>query len=749
MSATSVATRPGATPKPDVASDWLLSALLLAGLGVAAAGLNSIISDVVWWFVIMIVALLVFTAGATVRSFVRHRIWPSVATAVTAFGVITLMFAPSESLLALIPTPGTFERFGELQELGAASISRQAIPAAADEGILFLLCIGVALIAVAMDALAFALRVPTTAGVPMLVLLLVPSFVSSELDNGFFFALTAAAWIAILLVRSRRPGRRMAVGIAVAAVTAGLVIPLALPPLESSVAGGESPVGFSTGINPIITLGDDLRRGTPSLALRYTSNQADGQYLRLSALDDFSGRSWGDGDPEISPENGVDAIGAAPGLGPDVPVTAVTTEISVSNILSRWLPVPYAPSSVTGLVGTWAWDPDALTIRTEQSSARGQQYTVESQQVAPSIDQLMAADATVESGFERYVQVPEDLPPVVGSTAVEVTAGATTNYEKAVALQDYFRGGEFTYSEDAPVDNGYDGSGASVLDAFLAAKAGYCVHFSSAMASMARTLGMPARIAVGFTPGQGTLQDDGTTQYTVTTFNLHAWPELYFANIGWVRFEPTPGRGTVPEFAPLAVDDPATPDVDESVPAIVPTGTATAVPDLPAERTPADADPQAVGSGSSTGGVPWWSFAVAAVAALAAVLLVPAACRSVQRTRRLARVSAGSAETAWNELRDTADDLGLKMDRGLTPRQLRDDLRQHLSGSGVDALDRLCAAVESEAFAEHAGAPDATDVLTVIRSLRRSAGARSTMIATFTPRSLTSLWRPELVRAER
>lgn len=744
MSATSVDTRRGVTPKPDVASHWLLGALMLVGLGAAAAGLNSIISGVGWWFVIMTVALLVFTAGATVRSFARRRIWPSVATAVTAFGVITLMFAPSESLLALIPTPGTFERFGELQVLGAASISRQAIPANADEGILFLLCIGVALIAVAMDALAFALRVPATTGVPLLVLLLVPSFVRSELDNGFFFALTAAAWIAILLMRSRRPGRRMAVGIAVAAVTAGLVIPLALPPLESNQAGGESPAGFSTGINPIITLGDDLRRGTPSLALRYTSNQADGQYLRLTTLADFSGRSWGDSDPKILPENGVDAIGAAPGLGPDVPVTAVTTDITVSNILSRWLPAPYAPTSVTGLVGAWAWDPDALTIGTELSSARGQQYTVESQRIAPSIDQLSAAGTTVEPGFERYLQVPEDLPPVVGSTALEVTAGATTNYEKAVALQDYFRGGEFTYSENAPVDNGYDGSGASVLDAFLAAKAGYCVHFSSAMASMARTLGIPARIAVGFTPGQGTLQDDGTTEYTVTTFNLHAWPELYFANVGWVRFEPTPGRGTVPEFAPLAVDDPATPNVDESVPAVVPTSTATVAPDLPAEKTPVDPDPQAAGPASSTVANPWWIFAMGG---LAVVLLVPALARAVQRTRRFARVSAGSAETAWDELRDTADDLGLKTDRGLTPRQLRDDLRQHLSRSGVDALDRLCAAVESEAFAGHAGAPDAADVLTVIRSLRRSAGVRSTMLATFAPRSLASRWRPEPVRA--
>ena len=717
---------------------------MLLGIGAAAAGLNSIISDVVWWFVIMTVALLVLTAGATVRSFARRRIWPSVASAVTAFVVITLIFAPGQSLLAVIPTPDTFGRFGALQAAGAASISIQAIPANADEGILYLLCIGVAAIAVVMDWIAFTLRMPAVTGVPLLVLLLVPSFVRSELENGFFFVLTAAAWIAILLVRSKRSGRRMAIGIAVAAITAGLVIPLALPPLGSTGGGGGgTAAGLSTGINPIITLGDDLRRGTPTLALRYNSTQPNGEYLRLTALDDFSGRSWGSSASTTAVmRNNVNAIAAAPGLGPDVPVTQVTTDVKVSNILSSWLPAPYAPTSVSGLVGEWTWDPQALTIRTERSSARGQEYTVESTRIAPSIDQLTAAGTIVEPGFERDLVVPADMPAIVGSTALQVTAGAATNFDKAVALQDYVRGGAFTYSEDAPVENGYDGSGASVLAAFLSAKSGYCVHFSSAMASMARTLGIPARVAVGFTPGQGMLQDDGTTEYTVTTYNLHAWPELFFAGIGWVRFEPTPGRGFVPEFAPLAVDNPATPNVDESVPPPAPTTAPSTAPSLPPREAPNVTDPQSVGPGGSAATAPWWILIVAMVAAL---LVAPALVRTVRRARRLEQVARGSAAAAWVELRDTADDLGLTTDGGRTPRQWGDDLHQHLTRAGVDALSRIREALEAEAFAEHAGAPDPADVRAVIRSLRRSAGVRARILATVAPRSLAARWLPEVV----
>lgn len=715
---------------------------MLIGIGAAAAGFNSIVADIAWWFAIMLVALLVFTAAAIVRSFTANRVWPSIAAAVTAFATISLIFTPTQSLLAVIPTPRTFERFGELAEAGAASVSTQSIPATVDNGILYLLCIGIAVIAVVMDVIAFTLRAPALTGVPLLVLLLVPSIVRSELDNGFFFVLTAAAWIAILLLRTRRSGIRMAVGIAAVAVTAGLVVPLALPPLGSSASGGGTAIGFSTGINPIITLGDDLRRGTPALALRYTTTDPDGQYLRLTALDDFSGRSWVDTQPDTETDNQVDTITSAPGLGAGVPVTQVTTDITVASILSRWLPAPYAPTSVTGLVGTWTWDPDSLAIRSLGSSARGQVYTVESTRIAPSVDQLMAAGTVVEPGFERYLSVPDDLPAIVASTAIDVTAGAATNYEKAVALQNYFRSAAFTYSEDAPVENGYDGSGASVLGAFLAAKSGYCVHFSSAMASMARTLGIPARIAVGFTPGEAAERDDGTTEFTVTTFNLHAWPELYFAGIGWVRFEPTPGRGSPPSFAPLAVDDPATPNVDESVPTPVPTDAAapTTAPTEAPEATPTPSASAGAIPDATTRATPWgWAVA----AALLALILTPALVRAIRRGRRFASTSRGSAAAAWDELRDTADDLGLATSASRTPRQLALDLAPHLDDPGAAALSRLRIALEREVYHERAGGPDPHDLTTVSRSLRRQAGIPRMLAAALAPRSLFARWLPE------
>ena len=164
------------------------------------------------------------------------------------------------------------------------------------------------------------------------------------------------------------------------------------------------------------------------------------------------------------------------------------------------------------------------------------------------------------------------MPEIISQTAIEVAGAAGTPYDQALALQSYLRAAPFAYSEDAPVADGFDGSGLDALAVFLQEKVGYCVHYASAMAVMARTLGIPSRIAVGFQPGDLQLVD-GRSVYTVSSDDLHAWPELYFDGVGWLRFEPTPGRGSVPDYGTLLVDDPNTPE-DESNPTPVATSTA-------------------------------------------------------------------------------------------------------------------------------------------------------------------------------
>ena len=732
-------------------SAWLLSGLMLVAIGCAAAGLGSVLSELTWWFVLMLVAGVVLLSAAVVRSIAAGRWWPTLAAFVAALVSITGIFAPATAIAWVIPTFDTFGALHEREQAGLASIASQDIPAVADSGILYLICIGIAVIALAMDTAAQLFRAPALAGVPLLVLLLVPSFVRPGLSDPFLFACTAAVFLGMLLTNARAGGRRIAAGIGAATIVAAIVVPLALPAVQpGALANGPAANSVATGINPIVTLGDDLRRGDAKLALTYTTTATEAVYLRLTALDDFTGTSWEPTATGVIAGNNVGAIGSVPGLSDEaVPTSEVVTSVAVGNVLSRWLPVPYAPARIVGLQGTWSWEPDALAIRTTGSNARGQEYEVTSVQVAPSIDQLLAARTTVDPAMERYLDIPVTLPDVVAQTALDVVGDAATNYEKAVALQAYFTGGDFTYSESAPVDQGYDGSGASVLAAFLETKAGYCVHFSSAMASMARTLGVPARVAVGFTPGEAVIgEDGGLSEFRVSTHDLHAWPELFFAGIGWVRFEPTPGRGEAPRFAPLAVDDPATPDVDESVPPAPPAPTSaptpapTATPDDEPTTAPTDAQAQRTGSAMQ---VPWWSVLIAVFVAL---MLVPAVVRAARRERRLGDLGAGSATSGWEELRDTAEDLGLRATDAQTPRQLARDLDDRLTDEAAAALARLRGAVEAQVFAANPGEPAAADLRLVIRSLRRASSLSHRLAAVFVPRSLFAPWIAQLGRRE-
>lgn len=139
----------------------------------------------------------------------------------------------------------------------------------------------------------------------------------------------------------------------------------------------------------------------------------------------------------------------------------------------------------------------------------------------------------------RYLQLPDKLPERVAELAQQITAGSSTGYQQVKAIESYLKNTvDFRYSleeaEVVPANQDY-------VDFFLfESKIGYCEHFSSSMVVLARTLGIPARWAKGFSEGRVTqTNEDGTKTYTITNQNAHAWPEIYFQGVGWVPFEPT------------------------------------------------------------------------------------------------------------------------------------------------------------------------------------------------------------------
>jgi transglutaminase-like putative cysteine protease len=113
------------------------------------------------------------------------------------------------------------------------------------------------------------------------------------------------------------------------------------------------------------------------------------------------------------------------------------------------------------------------------------------------------------------------------------TADATSAYREVRAIQQHFHDPEFTYSTDVETDTDADG----LLEFLTQTKAGFCQHYTAAMTVMVRTLGLPARVAVGYR--SGTRQQDGS--YLVQSDDAHVWVEVYFDGYGWLPFEPEAG----------------------------------------------------------------------------------------------------------------------------------------------------------------------------------------------------------------
>ena len=231
-------------------------------------------------------------------------------------------------------------------------------------------------------------------------------------------------------------------------------------------------------------------------------------------------------------------LGGIPGVTqePD-PAERRQTEIRVFDFGSQYLPLPYAPRTFEA-DGDWRFDPNSMVV--VNASDRPQElrqlsYSVESVDIEPDSEQLADAAVGTPPDSDITAAIPRDLPESLIELSREVTEDARTPLAKAVAIQNYLRSGEFEYSTER-----LPGSGYQALENFLLRdRRGYCEQFASAMAMMARVAGIPSRVSVGFLPGER----EGDS-WAVSIRDMHAWPELYFANYGWVRFEPTPASVT-------------------------------------------------------------------------------------------------------------------------------------------------------------------------------------------------------------
>lgn len=195
-------------------------------------------------------------------------------------------------------------------------------------------------------------------------------------------------------------------------------------------------------------------------------------------------------------------------------------------------------------------DPEQPADHVVAVLAAGRRYQVLSMVPTAGESVLRAAGDDYPAQVEALYLALPTMPERVAQLARDVTRGAATPYDQALALEAFLR--QFPYDlEVAPAPAGRD-----VVDYFLFdAQRGYCDYYASALVVMARSLGIPARLAVGYASGD---YSAGERAFVVRESDAHSWPELYFPLAGWVRFEPTaaqpsPARilpaGEAPDYA--------------------------------------------------------------------------------------------------------------------------------------------------------------------------------------------------------
>ncbi|MEV6794618.1 DUF3488 and transglutaminase-like domain-containing protein [Streptomyces sp. NPDC051320] len=747
----------------------------------AAAALLPLVDPVSWIVQAAVLLAIQSGVGALARRVPLARPLTVLAQVVTAFLLLTMVFARSSAIVGILPDADVIVRFGQLLRQGTEDVGQYAIPAPATASLRLMLIGGVLLIGLLVDALAVTFRSAAPAGLPLLALYSVAAGIARSSAAWLWFVLAASGYLLLLLAESRdrlsqwgrvfggapRAGGRNASGFEVGgtpratvrtgrrigAVALGfaLVVPAALPALDTGLLGstgagtGTGGGGTISAVNPLVSLQNSLTQSDDREVMRYRTNATatDGLYLRIVSLDQFDGTAWKSSERRI--EDVPAELPQPPGLSPDVDRTEIRTNISAAGWYAQnWLPMPY-PATKVSIKGRWRFEPAGRTLVGDRGqTTRGAQYGVNSLLVQPTAAQLAAAPAPPENLQNEYTKVPGSLPDVVKSTAEQVTAGAANDYERAVKLQDWFASdGGFTY--DTQVESG---TGSAAIARFLKQRQGFCVHFAFTMAAMARTLHIPARVAVGFTPG--TMQQDGTM--SVGLRDAHAWPELYFAGVGWTRFEPTPTRGSVPTYtqADTSPDSPTTPAQPEGTASAAPVTTPSATADCPPElRKLNDCGGGAQRNGGAVAAPassPAPAIAAAAVAALLVLLLVlPLLWRVRVRARRLG--SGGRTPTdgahrtlaAWREITDSAWDYGIEPDASRTPRKAAERIVRigSLTGSAADAVHRTAGAVERVLYAPEPGEPSslAEDVHRVRAGLRAGAGRVVRIRAVIAPRS--------------
>jgi transglutaminase-like putative cysteine protease len=553
--------RPGRGPGADA-----VASLRVAALAVAAVLPYGRVFLTDEWLVPLLAAAVLPVAVSFAARRLRARWWVALAVQTVAWvWFLGLALLPTTLWGDLIPTPATTRIALQAALFGVQRIAILPAPVYPEISLLVLAASGVWWVAASIDVLALRLRSPGKAVVCAVTLWVVPLAIVPGGDAAWLLSapliLAAAATMLAQAERDfvrwgpvvrpgagprerpasiRQPtGMLLAIGaLVLGVVVAGLLPGFGDPPWYELRARATTTLTD----NPIVQLRTNLVASDDGPVMRVRSREP--VYLRTTALDTYS-------EEEVWKTSGIEPQPLPDGTVPGGRFTGRARDVRVSVVdVTDGVLVPAPPGAVRFAA------PDGVTPRYDRDTATftfgedrlqsGQRYTVTASR--PDIDPDIAANLDTPAPAQ-LTALPDQVPDEVGALARRIVAraDATSPFTQALAIQDELRSWE--YSLEPPA-----GHSGVAMRTFLEQRVGYCEQFAGTMAVMLRTLDIPARVAVGFTPG--TVDPDDPTLWTVSWANAHAWVEVKFGG-EWIAFEPTPradGNVLVPSVSDVTPD---------------------------------------------------------------------------------------------------------------------------------------------------------------------------------------------------
>lgn len=780
-----------------------LSLVAAAATLMTAAPLHVLFSDWSWLIDSIFVVAIVCAVSIGVRA-LRLPIWAQpVAGVIAVVLVVTLISVRDHAILGLIPGPAAWQQYGQLLSDASDDIQNLGIPVRSDPGLLMLTTAGVGLVAVLVDLLAVGLRRPAAAGLPMLAVYAVPVAIDLKSVSFIPFAIGAAGFLWLLVTdnvdRVRLFGRRFtgdgkgvdmwepsplaAVGrrIAVGCVALAILLPIATPGFGKGLVGVLGTVGGDGSgsgncssckgpntVDLLATLAGQLTNNSSTTLATVKTDDPNPGYLRFAVASELTTKGF----LTVTPSGQPVSKGLPNAIldNSNIDFSQHQATVTLGNLSLKYLPVYTTPTSgsLNGVNDDWLYNQDSNEIFTRKTqTAEGMQYSFDYERPSYTADQLRHAGQLKPSDplQREMTQVPDQNVPQVKAIINDPTTQATNEYDRVLALYKWFNISHgFAYSTSTK-----PGTTGSDIGNFLTNKVGYCVQYAAALAWVVRSAGYPARVALGFNPGNQ--QQPGT--WTLTNKNLHAWTEVYFDGFGWVPFDATPSLGGT-SFTTWAPDPNFTQNAPGSSGSNGPDPNITAGPN----RNPGDGPtngptgPNAGASHRGGSGVPWWTLGIIlTVLALAATpFLTRARLRRVRTVGKGATAAHRLGDTdvgvltddgvivttdrrrvhaVWDEFVDTLVDFGFGVDPSETPRTAAERIAStpYLPNDVVADVRTLGQAEERARYAARPGSPPSFAV--ALRRIRRAFAERapwSTRLrATLLPPSVTSRWRTAFV----